>query len=111
MKGDVVLVDFPFTHGTASKVRPALSVQGDAVQSVNTIIAQITSNLSRVGPATRFFVDTTVEAGSGLLGDSVVMCENLYTIHNGRIIRRLGSLSAAAMARVDECLKAAHGIP
>ncbi len=111
MKGDVLLIDFPFSHGGGSKVRPALSVQGNAVQSVNTIIAQITTNLGRVGPLTRLLIDIAVETGSGLLSNSVVMCDNLYTVHNGRIIRTLGSLSATALAQINDCLKAAHGIP
>ena len=49
MKGDVILIDFPFSQGGGSKVRPALVVQGNAVRSVNTIIAEITSNPARVG--------------------------------------------------------------
>src|SRR5580704_2898716 len=108
MKGDVLLIDFPFSEGGGSKVRPALSVQGNAVYSVNTIIAQVTSNLGRSGPPTRLFVDIAVETGSGLLTNSVVMCDNLYTVHNRRIIRSLGSLSAATMAQIDDGLKAAH---
>ena len=103
MKGDVLLIDFPFSHGTGSKARPALSVQGNSVESVNAIIAQITSNLGRVGPPTRMFADIAVETGFGSLANSVVMCDNLYTVHNGRIIRTRG--------QIDGCLKAAHGIP
>jgi len=111
MKGDVLLIDFPFSRGGGPQIRPALSVQGNAVQSVNTIIAQITSNLGRIGPPTRLFIDIAVETGSGLLSNSVVMCDNLYTVHNGRIIRILGSLSTTTMGQIDGCLKAAHGIP
>ncbi len=70
MKGDVLLIDFPFSHGSGSKVRPVLSVQGDNVQSVNTIIAQITSNLGRTGPPTRLLIDIAVETRSGLLSNS-----------------------------------------
>jgi mRNA interferase MazF len=111
MKGDVVLIDFPFSQGGGSKVRPALVVQGNAVQSVNTIIAQITGNLARVGPPTRLFIDRAVEPGSGLKSNSVVMCDNLYTIHNTKIISKIGSLSAGAMIQIDNCLKCVHGIP
>jgi mRNA interferase MazF len=111
MKGEVLLIDFPFSEGGGSKVRPALSVQGNAVRSTMTIVAQVTSNLARLGPPTRLFIDIGVERGSGLLTDSVIMCDNLYTVHNSRILRSLGSLSAAAITQIDECLKAAHGIP
>jgi hypothetical protein len=37
--------------------------------------------------------------------------DNLYTIHNARIIRVLGSLSTTSMAQIDGCLEAAHLIP
>jgi mRNA interferase MazF len=111
MKGEVLLIDFPFSEGGGSKVRPALSVQGNSVRSTMTIVAQVTSNVARLGPPTRLFIDLAVETGSGLLADSVVMCDNLYTVHNSRILRCLGSLSTTAMAQIDECLKAAHGIP
>ena len=77
----------------------------------NRPIAQITTNLGRVGPPTRLLINIADETASGLLSDSVVMCDNLYTVHNTRIIRTLGSLSTAAIAQIDRCLKAAHGIP
>jgi mRNA interferase MazF len=44
-RGEVVLVDFPFSSGGGAKVRPALVVQNDRDNQrlVNTIVAQITS--------------------------------------------------------------------
>ena len=48
-RGDVVLVDYPFTTGGA-KVRPALVVQNerDNTRMTNTIVAQISGNTARV---------------------------------------------------------------
>ena len=106
MRGDVVLIDFPFSHGGASKVRPALIVQSDNLRSVNTIVAQISSNLARTGP-TRHLVDPAVEAASGLLMPSVILCEALYSLHESRVIRTIGSLTAATMTQIGDCLKAA----
>ena len=72
----MVLIDFPFQPGEVQKVRPALVVQGDAVQSINTIIAEISSNLVRVGPPTRLFIDIAVkkqaQAASVQLGRHVL---------------------------------------
>ncbi len=43
-RGDVVLVDYPFTDRTGSKVRPTLVVSTDELhQSDDAIIAAITS--------------------------------------------------------------------
>jgi mRNA interferase MazF len=110
MSGDIVLVDFPFFHGVGTKVRPALVVQDDRVPSANTIIAQITSNLSRTG-RTRVLVDPTKEAATGLLVPSMIVGESLYTIHQSRVIKTIGSLSSPLMHQVDQCLKAALGLP
>ncbi len=109
MRGDIVLVDFPFSDGGGAKVRPALVVQDDAVRSVNTIIAQITSNVARTG-ATRLLIDPATEPSSGLRATSIIVCQLLYSVHGSRILRVIGSLSAATMTRVDGCLRAALGL-
>ena len=48
-RGDVVLIDYPFSAGGGSKVRPALVVQADRNNRrlQDTIVALITSNVSR----------------------------------------------------------------
>jgi mRNA interferase MazF len=109
MRGDVVLVDFPFSDASASKRRPALVVQSDSVVSANTIIVPITSNIARAG-TTRLIVDPAVEGTSGLKMASAIACEGLFSLHRSLIVRTIGSLSAPSMAKVDECLKAALGL-
>jgi mRNA-degrading endonuclease toxin of MazEF toxin-antitoxin module len=49
-RGDVVLLDHPFSDATGSKVRPALVVQSDArnVLLTETVVALITKNLKYV---------------------------------------------------------------
>ncbi len=115
-RGDVVLVDFPYSDRTGSKVRPALVVQADGWNRRldNTILALITgSRRRRVGAATQLVVSIATPEGrqTGLRLDSVVQCENLVTYEQGLILRVLGSLSARAMRQVDGCLKASLGIP
>ena len=50
-RGDVVLLDHPFSDASGSKVRPALVVQADVRNSrlTETIVALITRNLKHVG--------------------------------------------------------------
>jgi mRNA interferase MazF len=113
-RGDVVIIDFPFTSGSQSKVRPALVVQCDREnQRLNkTIIAMITGNLKRSGEPTHSLIDITTQEGvlSGLRGPSLVSCINLYTVEQSAIVRTIGRLSASAMQRVDTSLKSALGI-
>jgi mRNA-degrading endonuclease toxin of MazEF toxin-antitoxin module len=45
-----------------------------------------------------------------LLHDSLVSCNNVATIEQGLISKVIGSLPAAVMAKVDDCLKVALGL-
>ncbi len=81
-RGDIVLVDFPFSDRTGSKVRPALVVQDDRWNRTldDTVLALITSSPRRMtGAPTQFRVDPATTEGrpSGLTVPSVVQCENL----------------------------------
>jgi len=79
---------------------------------VNTILAQITSSTRRAPEPTQLLILLAAPEGrqSGLRQDSVVNCVNLVTLHESKILRTLGSLSTV-MPQVDECLKAALGLP
>ena len=114
-RGDVIIVDFPFTSGTQSKVRPALIVQSDRENRrlTKTIVALITGNLRRAAEPTHCLIDPAKPemATSGLHGPSLVSCVNLYTIDQSSAIRIIGQLSATTMAIVDDCLKSALAIP
>ena len=114
-RGAIVIVDFPYSDHTGSKVRPALVVQSNVLHQRidDTILALITSSSQRkVGVPTQYFIDiSTVERQqTNLRLDSIVQCENLITYDQRLILRVIGSLSDAAMKKIDACLKAALGI-
>jgi mRNA interferase MazF len=113
-RGDVIMAFYPFASEAQGKRRPALVVQNDVdnARLQNTIIAQITSNLRRVGDPSHFLIELATPDGqqSGLLHDSVVSCNNLVTVRQDRIDKVIGSLPAAAMRQVDDCLRAALGL-
>ncbi len=114
-RGDVVLVNYPFSEGQGTKIRPALVVQSDTNNRRldSTLIVQITSRTqhARKEP-TQLLIDVTTPAGlqSGLVSDSAVACENIYTVRQTGIIRVIGSLPEDVMGKVDVCLKASLGI-
>ena len=114
-RGDVVLVQYPFASGVGSSRRPALIVQNnrDNERLHNTIVAQITTNLSRANDSRHLLIDVDTAEGqqSGLLHDSVVSCTNLATVHEDRIDRVIGYLSESAIRLLDDCLKVALGLP
>ncbi len=114
-RGDVVLVDYPYSAGGGTKVRPVLIIQNDRDNQrlLNTIVAQITSVTRRFLEPTQLLIEITTAEGqrSGLRQDSVVNCVNLLTLDKARILRKLGSLPSALMQRVNTCLKAALELP
>lgn len=113
-RGDVVLVEFPFSSGTGSKLRPALIVQSDHNNRrlTNVIMVAITTTTHRSGEPTQLFIDSSTADGrqSGLVRDSVVTCENVITVAQGLVRRKIGQLTDAMMRQIDQCLKASLGI-
>lgn len=114
-RGDVILVFVPNIGSSGGKVRPALVVQSDHnnARLNETIIAAITSNTSRVHEATQLLIElaTPDGAASGLLNDSAVRCERLHSIAQADVRRVIGKLSDTLMRQIDDCLKAALGLP
>lgn len=114
-RGDVVMAWFPFASGRGGKRRPCLIVQNDAdnLRLLNTVIAQITSNLRRLGDKSHLLIELSNPEGqqSGLLHDSLVSCNNLATIEQNLIDKVIGSLPSAAMQKINDCLKAAVEVP
>lgn len=113
-RGDVNLVQFPYSTGAGSKLRPAVVVQSDYNNRrlTNVILAPLTTTIQRASETTQFLVHAGSIAGkaAGLRHTSVVSCENLTTVAQSLIRRRLGQLPQDAMEHVNECLKAALGL-
>ena len=89
-RGDVVMVEFPFTDTGQSKVRPAAVIQNDPDNQKirKTVIAMIRGNLKRLGDPSHFLVDPNHPDGasSGLNFASLVSCNNLFTIEQSNIL-------------------------
>ena len=114
-RGDVVIVNFPFSAGTGSSPRPALVVQSDHKNQriSNTIVAMITRTTHRAAHEdTQLLIDVNTPEGkqSGLMFTSALTCENLATVHEQLITHKIGRLPPAVMQQVDECLKASLGL-
>ena len=106
-RGDVVLVTFPNSDLRTAKLRPALVVQSDDLDSElsQIVVAMISSNLKRAGRESRVLIETSTHAGkrSGLLFDSVVVCDNLATVSLRAVNRVIGHLDETN--DIDEALK------
>ena len=114
-RGDVVIVDYPNTSGVGRKRRPAIVIQNDTnnQRMTNTIVVGITSNTSRVHEPTQLLIRVASPEGrqSGLVADSAITCENILTVEQGLISRKIGTLSPLVMRQVDDCVKQSLGLP
>jgi mRNA interferase MazF len=114
-RSDVILVDFPYPSGKASKVRPALVVQNDQdnARLLNTIVAQITGTTHRAAATTQVLIELNTADGTqaGVQFDSVVNCVNLVTLEKKRVLAKIGSLTQALMLQVNDALKVALELP
>lgn len=114
-RGDVVLVQYPYSSGTGSKLRPAIVVQPDHNNQrlTNVILAPLTTTTHRQDVPTQYLIDANSAEGqvAGLRHTSVVTCENLSTVAQFLVKRRLGRMPDVAMKAINDCLKAALGLP
>jgi len=105
-RGDVVLVLFPHSDLRSAKPRPALVVQADNLETgvAQVIVAMISSQMFRAGHPSRVVITIASPAGqqSGLLGDSVVMGDNVATVALAAIDRVIGSIP---MPEIDRALR------
>jgi mRNA interferase MazF len=107
----VVLVLFPHSDLKTAKVRPALVVQADNLQTglPQLIVGMITSRMLRTNHPCRVTIQLSTSEGkqSGLLTDSVVMTDNLATVAESEIDRVIGSLP---MEKTDIALRHTLGL-
>lgn len=99
-RGDLLLVSLPSSEGREqSGRRPAVAVQTDQAGEPMLVVAPVTSNLA----ALRFAFSVRIEPSSdnGLTAPSVVMVFQMRAIDKARIIRKIGRVSDADLARID----------
>jgi len=110
-RGDVVLVQFPFTDLTTVKVRPALIVSADP-QGIDVTLAFISSVLPLAeGPFDIVLKPEHKDFGpTGLNRPSVFRMSKLATLESSKIRRRLGEASPALLSKLNAKLAHALGL-
>ncbi|MBX3413290.1 MAG: type II toxin-antitoxin system PemK/MazF family toxin [Pirellulales bacterium] len=107
-RGEIIIVEYPFTDLSGSKRRPAFVVQSDTIKSPDIVIAAISASAPLI--PTRVLIEPAREPASRLTAVCVVRCENLSTIQPTLVLGAIGNLSKTAMREVDKCLKLALGL-
>jgi mRNA interferase MazF len=111
-RGDIVLLPISFVSGTGAKVRPALVVQDDSLNSRlnSTVVAIITTTNKRAAnEPSQLFIDATTPDGrlTGLLHNSTVKGEHLDTVDQRDVLRVIGRFTDSLMQQVEVCIKSA----
>jgi|SRR6516162_11534774 mRNA interferase MazF len=111
-RGDVVLVDWPFSDLSGSKLRPAIVVQADFLNGLldDTIYVKVQGHGYAI-PGTEVELDPANETGSGLLKRCFASCKDLLTRDQALVHHTLGVLSDAAMRKIENCLRIVLEIP
>lgn len=111
-RGDVVVVDWPFSDLSGSKLRPAIVVQADFLNGLvdDTVYVKVQSHQYAI-PGTEVELDPAIETLSGLKHICFASCKDLLTRDQTLAHHRLGVLSDSVMQQIEKCLKAVLDIP
>ena len=77
------------------------------------VVAEVTGNLDEKGDPACLFVDSSASEAqaAGLTRDCLISCCLLTLMSEDRLQERIGRLPDEMLARLDDCLKAALGLP
>lgn len=102
-RGNIHLADLgALTNKTLAGIRPVLIIQNDIANkfSPTIIVAPLTSNKNN----TKLPSHVSIPKESGLPVDSLILLEQLRTIHKSDIKEKLGQASASIMLEVEDAL-------
>jgi mRNA interferase MazF len=111
-RGDVALVDWPFSDLSGSKLRPAIVVQADFLNGLVDDTVYVKVQGQRYGiPGTEVELDPAAETQSGLSKVCYASCKDILTRDQALVHHTLGVLSDAAMRQIEHCLKTVLALP
>lgn len=107
-KGDIVLVPFPFTDLTQTKLRPAVVLWADLNGSDATLCFISSQSVTSVAPGEFVLDPLDAEfAGTQLKVASKVRVTRVVTVERRLLQRRLGKLGSNQMQQLDAALRQA----
>jgi mRNA interferase MazF len=97
VKGDIVVLPFPFTDLSSTKKRPALIVS--TLLGDDLIVCQITGKVKEDTYIVKI-KDFDIKGGK-LKGDSFIRTNKIFTADKSIILYKVGSLEKAKMSEVE----------
>jgi len=105
-RGDVVLVAFPFTDLTTTKMRPGLIISSDRFnkKSNDIVIAAITSQISKVLSEEDFHLSLIDQEHAGLPKASMIKLGKIVTLDQRLIRKKLGGIPESTLEKITNAL-------
>lgn len=109
--GTIVLIPFPFTDLTSTKIRPALIISMTDAKSDDVIVCFISSKLNNAPKVSHYILrDTDLYfRRSGLKTASVFRFDKLATLNKKLILGELGSLHPVILQQMQKAFQGAFG--
>lgn len=104
MKGNIVLVPFPFDDFSSVKLRPAVCLTGQIGKYNHLVVAFISSRLPEEKTTSDIIIEPTDK--NGLKTASVLQLHKIATIPSSLIKRELGHLTKPQIETVNSKLSA-----
>jgi len=98
-KGDIVLIPFPFTDLSGTKLRPALIL---AVTSADVTVAFITTQIGWREPTD---IELQPDVNTGIKKPSLIRPSKLATIDKTIVLGKIGALPSHLLDHVNDSLK------
>jgi mRNA interferase MazF len=110
-KGDIMLVQFPFTDLSQTKLRPAVVLHSSASKNETTLCFISSQKLDRLTGNEFTLMDVDPEfSRTGLRVSSKVRVTRIVTLNNQLISRKLGQLGPQQIQTLNIKLKQAFAI-
>ncbi len=105
-QGDIVLLPVPFSDQTTQKVRPAIVVSNDKInsKSQDIILVPVTSVLKEA-PHSIIITQNSLSYGK-LIVESRVRADKIFTAHKSLIKMKIGAIKIDVLTKIkDEIIK------
>src|SRR4051812_45866231 len=99
-RGEVVLVRYPFSDLSGSKIRPAVIINAPHT-SKDVLILPLTSKIKLL-LAGEFVLKDWIQAG---LNVETAVKRGAYTVHQNLIVQRVGMLTNSDLGNLDDTLR------
>jgi len=105
-RGEVLVVNWPFSDLSGTKVRPAVVVRADYLNGIldETILVKITGSQYGI-PGTEVQLDPAIKTTAGLSKICYACCYEILTREEAILGPVIGYLSSTAIQEIEKCLK------